>query len=55
MSTPRPIEDISIARDINHIQKENEISTFDLSSEHETQGENYYDASKELEELEPLE
>ena len=34
---------------------ENEVSTFDVSLEHETQGENYYDALDELDTLDPLE
>ena len=39
---------------MRHVKVENEISTFEASFGHETQGENYYDASYELEELDPL-
>ena len=42
-------EDPPLEKEINHINIDNQVSTFDLSSGHETQGTNYYDASDELE------
>ena len=45
----------SLEAEVRHVKVENEISTFDLSSRHEMQGGNYYDASDELDEFDPLE
>ena len=47
--------DTSLEAEVRHVQVENKISTFELSFGHETQRENYYDASYELKELHPLE
>ena len=44
----------SVEVKVRHVKVENEISTFEVSSEHETQGEKYYDASDELDEIDPL-
>ena len=54
-STPETLAEPTIDGEINHVKLDNEVSTFDLSSEQETQGENYYDALDELDELDPLE
>ena len=45
------LKDPTLEVEVNHVRIENEVSTFDLSFEHETQGENYYDASYELQDL----
>ena len=41
----------SLEAEVRHAKIENEISTFELSFGHETQGENYYDAFDELKDL----
>ena len=43
--------DPTIEKGLNHVKIDNEVSTFDLSSEHETLEENYYDAFDEFEDL----
>ena len=45
------IDEKTIEIELNHVKLDNEVSTFDLSSKHKTQGENYYDVSDELEDL----
>ena len=45
----------SLEAKVRHVKVENEISTFEVSSGHETEGENQYVASDELEELDTLE
>ena len=45
------LRDHTIEIELNHVKLDNEVSTFDLSFEHETQGENYYHASDELEDV----
>ena len=42
-------EDPSLGIELNHVKIDNQISSFDLSLGHETQGTSYYDASDELE------
>ena len=37
--TQEPSRDHTIETELNHVKLDNEVSTFDLSSEHETQGE----------------
>ena len=50
-SVQKPLGDHTIKIELNHVKLGNEVSTFGLSSEHKTQGVNYYDALDELEDL----
>ena len=49
--TQESFGDHTIEIELDHVKLDNEVSTFDLSFEHETQGETYYDASNELKEV----
>ena len=52
---PKLLIEPTIEVNVNHVKIENEVSTFDLSFEQETQGEKYHDALDELDELDALE
>ena len=51
---PKSSIEPSLEVEVRHVEIENEISTFEISFGHETQGENYYNASNELDYSDPL-
>ena len=52
--TPKQHIENSLENHVRYVRVESEISTFELSFDHETQGKNSYDASNEVGELEPI-